>query len=152
MSHVPMDLAKMVALYLVKPVITPHKWIPQNKLYLVIDASNAMFQDIYTYWKHGPTYIHSGNLDWDDLFTNPEKINILEQTINDIKSKTPTMKWQDTCYMAKITKSYPEINNEFLLLNHHLIDIRYTNEKIINKSKQVYNTLNNIEKNSCVLL
>jgi len=152
MRHVPMDLAKIVASYLVKPVIKPHKWLPLCREELIINARHAIGMDIYTHWDHGTIHYPSVNLDWNDLLTNPDKVNILEQTINDIKSKSPMLNWYDASYMASVTKSYPEINNEFLLLNQHLIDKKYTDEKIIKKSKQAYNALNRIDQNSCVLL
>ncbi len=152
MRHVPMDLAKIVASYLVKPVIKPHKWLPLRRGEIFIDVRYGIVRDIYAYWRRGTIHYPSVNLDWNDLLTNPDKVNILEQTINDIKSKSQIMNWYDASYMASVTKTYPEINNEFLLLNQHLIDKKYTDEKITKKSKQAYNALNRIDQNSCVLL
>ena len=148
MNYIPLDLAKLIAIYTVKPITSPYSWLPMSKMDIVQDLTVSQYRLLISNTKKnipGP-----GNDIWTDLLTDPDKINILKETIETIKMKLKLT--QIDPGLANAIKTYQKITTGFVAGHHHLIDPKPHNDKILNKTKKIYHILNSTGSGKCVLL
>jgi hypothetical protein len=158
--EIPFDLLKIVALFLVKPIMKLLNWIDIEKLdwALLCENPNAMTMieanphklepDCLYFLSKNPNAVaflekHPDKINWNGLSKNHNAIHLIEKHINSTETEDPhnTIDWKDLSANPNATHilvdNFDKINWSGLSLNNNIMQILQLLEQKMDKTNEL---------------